>query len=52
MQWAIQRLNADYFEPWFPAKKDGRVMDDLGDVTYEETAFRLVRLMYVSHEDG
>jgi enoyl reductase-like protein len=47
----IQRLNADYFKPWFPAKKDGRVVDDLGDMTYEETVLRLVRLMYVAHED-
>jgi fatty acid synthase subunit alpha len=36
----IQRLNADYFKPWFPAKK---FVDDLGDMTYEETALRLVR---------
>jgi len=41
----IQRLNADYFKPRFPAKKDGRVVEDLGDVTYEETVLRLVRLM-------
>jgi fatty acid synthase subunit alpha len=47
----IQRLNADYFKPWFPAKKDGRVVEDLGDMTYEETVLRLVRLMYVTHED-
>jgi enoyl reductase-like protein len=46
----IMRLNADYFKPWFPAKKDGRVVEDLGDMTYEETVLRLVRLMYVSHE--
>jgi fatty acid synthase subunit alpha len=47
----IKRLNADYFKPWFPAKKDGRVVEDLGDMTYEETVLRLVRLMYVAHED-
>ncbi len=41
----IQRLNADYFKPWFPAKKDGRVVEDLGDLTYEETVLRLVRLI-------
>jgi fatty acid synthase subunit alpha len=38
----IQRLNADYFKPWFPAKKDGRVVEDLGDMTCEETVLRLV----------
>ena len=47
----IKRLNADYFKPWFPAKKDGRIVEDLGDMTYEETVLRLVRLMYVAHED-
>jgi enoyl reductase-like protein len=47
----IQRFNADYFKPWFPAKKDGRVVEDLGDMTYEETVLRLVRLVYVTHED-
>ncbi|KAI0264369.1 fatty acid synthase [Gloeopeniophorella convolvens] len=47
----IKRLNADYFKPWFPAKKDGRAVEDLGDMTYEETVLRLVRLMYVAHED-
>jgi hypothetical protein len=47
----IEKLNADYFKPWFPAKKDGRVVEDLGDMTYEETVLRLVRLMYVTHED-
>ncbi|KAF8271214.1 fatty acid synthase [Lactarius quietus] len=47
----IKRLNADYFKPWFPAKKDGRVVEDLGDMTYEETVLRLVRLMYVAHEE-
>ncbi|KAI0282264.1 hypothetical protein BGY98DRAFT_1174608 [Russula aff. rugulosa BPL654] len=38
-------------EPWFPAKKDGRVVEDLGDMTYEETVLRLVRSIYVTHED-
>jgi enoyl reductase-like protein len=47
----IQRLNVDYFEPWFPAKKDGRVVQDLGDMTYEEIVLHLVRLMFVTHED-
>lgn len=39
-----------YFKPWFPAKGDGRVVEDLGDRTYE-TVLRLIRLMYVTHED-
>jgi fatty acid synthase subunit alpha len=47
----ISRLNADYFKPWFSTKKDGRVVEHLGDMTYEETLLRLVRLMYVTHED-
>ena len=47
----IQRLNADYFKPWFQVKKDGRVVEDLGDMTYEETVLRLVRLIYVTHEE-
>jgi enoyl reductase-like protein len=42
---------SDDFEPWFPAKKDGRLVEDLGDMTYEETVLRLVRSMYVTHED-
>jgi len=32
----IQRLNVDYFKPWFLAKKDGQVVEDLGDMTYEQ----------------
>jgi fatty acid synthase subunit alpha, fungi type len=43
----IQRLNADYFKPWFPTKKDGWVVEDLGDMTYEETMLCLVRLVYM-----
>jgi fatty acid synthase subunit alpha len=45
------RLNADYFKPWFSMKKDGWVVEHLGDMTYEETLLRLVRLMYVTHEN-
>jgi enoyl reductase-like protein len=37
-----------YFKPWFPTKKGGRIVEDLGDMTYEETVLRLVRLMYVT----
>ena len=47
----IQRLNADHFKLWFPAKKDGRVVEDLGDITYKETVLHVVRLMYVTHEE-
>jgi fatty acid synthase subunit alpha, fungi type len=47
----IQWLNADYFNSWFPAKKDSRVVEDLGDMTYEEVVLRLVQLMYVAHEE-
>ena len=38
---AIQRLDADYFKPWFQAEKGGRIVEDLGDVTYEEAVLRL-----------
>ena len=47
----IQKLNADYFKPRFPVKKDGRVVDDLGDMTFEETVLHLLCLMCVAHED-
>ena len=41
----VQWPNADYFKPWFPMKMDGRVVEDLGDMTYKETVLRLVRLI-------
>jgi enoyl reductase-like protein len=44
----IQSLNVDYFKPWFPVKKDGRVVDDFGDMTYRETVLRLVCLIYIT----
>ena len=47
----IQRLNAGYFKPWFLTKKDNQIVEDLGDMTYEETVLRLVRLRYVTHRD-
>ena len=47
----IQRLNANYFKPQFPAKKDGWVVDNLGDMALEETVLHLMCLMYVTHED-
>ncbi|KAI0046589.1 fatty acid synthase [Auriscalpium vulgare] len=47
----IAKLNRDYFKPWFGAKKDGTVVEDIADMTYEETVLRMVRLLYVSHEE-
>lgn len=46
--YVIKRLNADFQKPWF-AEKDGKPAE-LGDMTYEETVNRLVRLMYVAHQ--
>ena len=34
-----------------PAKMDGRVVEDLGDMTYKGTVLRVVRLMYVTHKE-
>ncbi|KAA1467738.1 fatty acid synthase [Dentipellis sp. KUC8613] len=47
----IKKLNRDFSKPWFGWKKDGSVVEDIGDMTYEETVLRLVRLMYVAHEE-
>jgi fatty acid synthase subunit alpha, fungi type len=46
----IGKLNKDFAKPWFGWKKDASVATDLGDMTYEETVLRMVRLMFVSHE--
>jgi len=46
----IKKLNSDFAKPWFGWKKDGSVAEDIGDMTYEETVLRLVRLMYVAHQ--
>ena len=46
----IEKLNCGFAQPWFAQKKDGTVVKDLGDPTYEETDLRLVRLMYVKHQ--
>lgn len=46
----IEKLNRDFAKPWFGWKKDGRVVSDLGDMTYEETVLRMIQLMYVAHE--
>ena len=37
-------------ESGFAQKKDGTVVKDLGDLTYEETVLCLVRLMFVVHQ--
>ncbi|KZP00458.1 fatty acid synthase [Calocera viscosa TUFC12733] len=46
----IARLNADFQKPWFPAKADGSVVGDIGDMTYEEVVRRMVKLMFVAHQ--
>ncbi|KAI0067274.1 fatty acid synthase [Artomyces pyxidatus] len=47
----IAKLNAHYFKPWFGWKKDGSTVEDIGEMTYEESVLRLVRLMYVAHQE-
>ncbi|CUA68512.1 fatty acid synthase subunit beta, fungi type [Rhizoctonia solani] len=46
----IEKLNKDFAKPWFAQKGDGRVVGDIGDMTYEEVVRRMVRLMYVEHQ--
>lgn len=46
----IAKLNKDFDEPWFGWKKDGSVVEDIADMTYEEVVIRVARLMYVSHQ--
>jgi fatty acid synthase subunit alpha, fungi type len=46
----IEKLNRDFAKPWFPQKKNGSVVDDIGEMTYEEVVLRMIRLMFVSHE--
>ena len=43
----IAKLNKDFNKPWFREKKDGAVVEDTAEMTYEEVVLRLVRLMYV-----
>lgn len=45
----IEKLNRDFSKPWFGWKKDGSVAE-LRDMTYKESLLRMVRLMYVAHE--
>ncbi len=47
----IGKLNRDFAKPWFGWKKNGSVARDLGDMTYEEVVLRMVRLMYVAHQN-
>ncbi|KAI0077780.1 fatty acid synthase [Panus rudis PR-1116 ss-1] len=47
----IAKLNKDFAKPWFGWKKDGSVVEDIADMTYEEVTLRMVRLMYVAHQE-
>ncbi|KAI0649410.1 fatty acid synthase [Trametes meyenii] len=47
----IAKLNKDFAKPWFGWKKDGSVVEDIADMTYEEVVLRMVRLMYVTHQE-
>ncbi|KAI5478179.1 fatty acid synthase subunit beta [Pseudohyphozyma bogoriensis] len=49
-QYVIDRLNKDFQKPWFGAKSSGKSCD-LDEMTYSEVNARLVRLMYVAHEN-
>ena len=45
-----ERLNRDYFRPWFAIDEAGNNVD-LADMTYLETVIRLCELMYVHHQN-
>lgn len=47
----IEKLNKNFQKPWFGWKKNGKAAEDLSDMTYEETVLRMIRLMYVSHQN-
>ncbi|THG97809.1 hypothetical protein EW026_g4265 [Hermanssonia centrifuga] len=47
----IAKLNKDFNKPWFGSKKDGSVVEDLADMTYEDFVLRMVCLMYVAHQE-
>ncbi|CAO1626989.1 unnamed protein product [Sympodiomycopsis kandeliae] len=49
-KWIKERLNADFQKPWFPAKVDGTMLDDVAAMTYEEVTRRLFKLTYVHHQ--
>uniref|UniRef100_A0A0W0EUQ4 Putative fatty acid synthase n=1 Tax=Moniliophthora roreri TaxID=221103 RepID=A0A0W0EUQ4_MONRR len=46
----IEKLNRDFSKPWFGWKNDGSVAKDLSDMTYQEVVLRMIRLMYVAHQ--
>ncbi|KAF9267936.1 fatty acid synthase [Marasmius fiardii PR-910] len=46
----IEKLNRDFNKPWFGWKKDDSVAKDLGDMTYQEVVLRMIRLMFVAHQ--
>lgn len=43
------RLNRDFFRPWFAVERFGRNID-LEEMTYEDVLRRLCQLMYVDHQ--
>ncbi|KAK6825645.1 Fatty acid synthase subunit beta [Apiospora arundinis] len=45
----IRRLNADFSKPWFGQNSEGEAVD-VEDMTYAEVLARIVKLMYVSHQ--
>ena len=45
-----EKLNKDFSKPWFGWKKDGTVANDLSDMTYKEDVLRVIRLMFVAHQ--
>lgn len=47
----ISKLNKDFAKPWFGWKKDDTVVEDIADMTYEEVVLRMIRLMYVAHQE-
>ena len=47
----IDKLNKNFSKPWFGWKKDGSAVEDLADMTYEEVVLRMIRLMYVAHQE-
>ena len=47
----IDKLNKNFNKPWFGWKKDDSVVEDLADMTYEEVTLRMIRLMYVAHQE-
>ncbi|KAL2823455.1 acyl transferase domain-containing protein [Aspergillus cavernicola] len=46
----LRRLNEDYAKPWFGCNDHGMVID-LEEMTYLEVLDRLVRLMYIQHQN-